>query len=85
MHCQKRLPHRWRKSIRRTLNNNKVDEVEYPLDLPSGRHWFLARVSPIFSPDGSSKTVSILVRDITERKQAEEALKASRIQVSQHF
>ena len=66
---------RLEESIRRALNNNKVEEVEYPLDLPSGRHWFLARVSPIYSPDGSGKSVSILVRDITERKQAEEALK----------
>ena len=66
---------RLEESIRRALNKNKVEEVEYPLDLPRGRHWFLARVSPIYSPDGFSKSVSILVRDITEPKQAEEALK----------
>ncbi|HUI88132.1 MAG TPA: PAS domain S-box protein [Anaerolineales bacterium] len=58
-------------AIGRALTDRKVGEVDYPLDLPNGRHWFLARINPIPSPDASRRTVSLLVRDITERKKAE--------------
>ncbi len=68
-------------SVLHTLNNNKVEEVEYPLDLPNGRHWFLARISPIRSLQGSEKTVSMLVRDITEHKQAEQAILGKRTKI----
>ena len=62
-------------AIQRVLQANEVEEIEYSLDLRSGRHWFLARISPIASPDSSNQTVSMLVRDITERKAAQEAIR----------
>ena len=62
-------------ATQRVLKANDVEEIEYPLILPSGLHWFLARISPITSPNGNSQTVSMLVRDITERKAAQEVMR----------
>ncbi len=62
-------------AIGRVLKANQVEEMEYSLDLRDGLYWFLARLSPIDSPDGTNKTVSILVRDITERKAAQEVIR----------
>jgi PAS domain S-box-containing protein len=64
-------------AIRRVLNSNQVEELEYPLDVASGRRWFLARISPIVSTDNPGRTVSMLVRDVTTRRQAEEAHRVS--------
>ena len=61
-------------ATQRVLKTNHVEEMEYPLILPSGLHWFLARISPITSPNGNSQTVSMLVRDITERKATQEVM-----------
>lgn len=40
-----------------------------------GERWFLGRVSPIPSADGTYRTLCLLARDITERKRGEEALR----------
>ncbi|MCS6806583.1 MAG: PAS domain S-box protein [Acidobacteriota bacterium] len=59
---------------RRVLLTGHAESVEYPLEVMGGKRWFLARISPIPSADGSYKTVCVLARDITERKQMEQAL-----------
>lgn len=59
---------------RRVLATGQAESAEYSLDVMRGRRWFLARISPIPSADGSYKTVCVLARDITERKQMEQAL-----------
>jgi len=59
-------------AIKRSFAGNIPQSIEYPLEVIGGNRWFMARVSPILSPDGSTHTVSVLVRDITERKQIEE-------------
>jgi PAS domain S-box-containing protein len=64
-------------SIARVLDDGKVVEMEYPLEVSGGMHWFLARFSPILSSGASGRTVSMLVRDITERKHAQQALQKS--------
>ena len=68
----KKIVQRIDESISRVLDSGKVEEVDYPLNLPSGQHWFLARISPIFSTGAPNKTLSLLVRDITQRKIDEE-------------
>ena len=45
--------------------------IEYPLEVGGSQMWFMGRLSLIHSSDPSSKTVSMLVRDITEKKLAE--------------
>ncbi|MCS6291671.1 MAG: PAS domain S-box protein, partial [Nitrospira sp.] len=70
-------------AIARVLADGTSEETEYSLDLRDGRRWFLARTNPILASDGSYKTVSMLVRDITERKQAEEALRTSQEKLKQ--
>jgi len=67
--------------FKRVLASGRSEEVEYTLDLPGGKRCFLARISPIRSADGSSKRVCVLVRDTTERKQAEEALRLMQFSV----
>ena len=52
--------------------------MEYSIALPAGERWFLARISPIFSADGVCRTVCMLARDITDRKDAETSLKLMR-------
>ena len=64
-------------SIQRVLDDGNVVELEYPLEVTDGLRWFLARFSPILSSGASGGTVSMLVRDITERKHAQQALQKS--------
>nr|WP_227625134.1 PAS domain S-box protein [Fimbriimonas ginsengisoli] len=61
----------------RVMANLEPESLEYSLDLPDGKHWFLARISPILGSDGSCQTVCLLARDISARKMAEEALRRS--------
>ncbi len=62
---------------RQALTSGRSEEVEYPLEVMGGARWFQARLNPIPAAAGAAKTVSMLVRDITERKRVEEALRAS--------
>jgi PAS domain S-box-containing protein len=59
-------------AIKLSLTGNIPQIIEYPLEVIGGKRWFMARVSPILSPEGSTHTVSVLVRDITEHKRIEE-------------
>jgi diguanylate cyclase (GGDEF)-like protein/PAS domain S-box-containing protein len=62
-------------AFKRVLGSGQAESIEYPLTLRGETHWFLARISPIPSADGSFKTVCMFARDITDRKKAEEALR----------
>jgi diguanylate cyclase (GGDEF)-like protein/PAS domain S-box-containing protein len=61
-------------SCRRVLAGGRPEEIEYPLEVIGGARWFLARISAVPGTDGVAKTVSLLVRDITERKRSEKTL-----------
>lgn len=63
--------------IDKTLSTKETQSLEYSLDLESGKHWFLARVSPIVSPQEEVPRVCMIVLDITERKKLEETIAAS--------
>ncbi len=58
------------KYIRQALKERQTLSVEYSLTVNQQELWFSASVSPL-----SEKTVLWVARDITERKQAEEALR----------
>ncbi len=59
----------------RVLSTGQPESIEYSLDLPTrGRRHFLGRISPVPGAGGAPKTVCLLVRDVTELKQAEASL-----------
>jgi PAS domain S-box-containing protein len=60
--------------IRNVLKSGHGESVEYSVPVDSEEHWFLARVSPVPSPEGDPKTVCMTARDITDRKLAEKEL-----------
>jgi diguanylate cyclase (GGDEF)-like protein/PAS domain S-box-containing protein len=56
---------------RNVLETGSPEIWEYGLEVPAGVRWFQSRVAPIFGPDGRSTRICLLVRDITEQKEAE--------------
>jgi diguanylate cyclase (GGDEF)-like protein/PAS domain S-box-containing protein len=60
--------------IQRVMASGKPEHIECEVDVIAGRRWFLARVTPIYSGDGLCRSVCLLARDITLRKQAEREL-----------
>lgn len=65
-------------AIQRVLAGGPPESIEYPLETMGGQHWFLARISPILTLAEPAQTVSVLIRNVTGRKQAEADLKNSR-------
>lgn len=63
--------------VARVAADGKTEEVEYSLEVSGGRRWFAARTSPIAPKGHGSNTVSMVVRDITDRKMAEDGLRVS--------
>jgi PAS domain S-box-containing protein len=65
---------RFRPIFQRVLETGRAENVEGQLRVRAGDRWFLARITPVPSADGESKTVCLLARDITERKRVEQTL-----------
>jgi PAS domain S-box-containing protein len=65
-------------AFRRVITSGRGESIEYSIPFPSEERWFLARVSPIYSPDGSCRTVCMTSRDITIRKQGEDDLRSAK-------
>ena len=65
-------------ALARVLASGKPETVEYTIGPADDQRWFAARYNPIHAPNHTTRTVSILVRDITERKQAEREVRESR-------
>jgi diguanylate cyclase (GGDEF)-like protein/PAS domain S-box-containing protein len=66
------------KAIEEALRTNSLQTMEYQLEMPSGTRWFEAR----FQPSRHDEIVA-LIRDITERKRAEQAVHESEERFSQ--
>jgi two-component system cell cycle sensor histidine kinase/response regulator CckA len=60
--------------LHRVLKTGQPETIEYSLEVPAGKRWFLARISPVPASDGSFKTVCISTRDITDLKYLQEQL-----------
>jgi PAS domain S-box-containing protein len=63
-------------AVKRVVISGRPESIEYPLEVTGGQRWFLARISPIVDSDNTYRSVSMLIRNITERKQAEQAYAA---------
>jgi PAS domain S-box-containing protein len=65
-------------SFSRVTASGHGESIEYSIPSANEKRWFLARVSPIYSPDGSCRTVCMTSRDITIRRQNEDDLRAAK-------
>ncbi|HBZ68544.1 MAG TPA: hypothetical protein DEP35_01820 [Deltaproteobacteria bacterium] len=73
---------RFTKPLRRVLVTGVPERIEYPLALADGEHWFLGRLTRLPGIDGGPDTICMGITDITERKQAEEALRESEAELA---
>jgi len=69
----------------RVLITGRGEELEYSLDVPAGKRWFLARMNRVPSADNDQYTLCLAVRDVTDRKLAEEKLLVSEEKFSKAF
>ena len=69
----------------RVLITGRGEELEYSLDVPAGKRWFLARMNRVPSADNDQYTLCLAVRDVTGRKLAEEKLLVSEEKFSKAF
>ncbi|MBU8932953.1 MAG: PAS domain S-box protein [candidate division Zixibacteria bacterium] len=58
-------------------NTNEVQEIDYPLEISGKERWFDAKISPRFGVDHELTGFTVVVRDITDRREADEALRES--------
>ncbi len=58
--------------IKRTLESNSLQIIEYHLEVPAGKRWFEARLTPVKLPEGKPTMVVCLARDVTDRKRLED-------------
>ena len=68
-----------------TLSSNAAQTLEYPVVMGGEQLWYAAHYNIIHGQTGMPQNVSILVRDITARKQAEEALRQSQENFAKAF
>jgi PAS domain S-box-containing protein len=62
---------------RKVFETGEKQILEFPIDTASGTRRLEMRLLPEFAPDGSVESLMTLTRDVTERAQAEAALRAS--------
>jgi PAS domain S-box-containing protein len=67
--------HPFSELFRRVIEQGVGEDIEFPVDFPTGRRWFQARVSAVGRGAQKSHSVCLLARDITQRRLAEEALR----------
>jgi signal transduction histidine kinase/CheY-like chemotaxis protein len=69
--------------IRSVVTKCRAERIVYEVDRADSHRWFLARVSPIRSIDGSCGRVCMLAREITEQKHIEQELRKTRDEAEQ--
>jgi PAS domain S-box-containing protein len=68
----------WRAHDHQVMATGKSIQIEEVADLQDGHHVFLANKFPLVDADGHTYGVGAISHDITERKKAEEVLKAAK-------
>lgn len=64
-------------AIHRSIESRTTQTVEYSLDVPAGSRRFEGSFSPMQTDPGEIEKVVLIARDVTDRKQADEALRES--------
>jgi diguanylate cyclase (GGDEF)-like protein/PAS domain S-box-containing protein len=64
----------WDTNLRRAFDTGSDREFDYPFETPYGPRWFHTRMVPEWADAGSVDRVLVVIRDVTERKAAEEEL-----------
>lgn len=64
----------WHEAVERAFTKGQEQLLEYEVMLPKGNVTFYSRVVPELAADGSVSSVLVVARDITELKQAQNAL-----------
>ena len=67
----------------RIFDTGLQDVVEFDMMLPSGLRHLIGIGVPEFSPDGEVTSALSIVRDITERKRSDEALRSTNAAINQ--
>jgi PAS domain S-box-containing protein len=70
----KHLYHEYMIRLKNVFESGNPERIEYRIETKQGWRWRLARVSPIIDSDGILRSVSVLAKDITERKEMESSL-----------
>jgi PAS domain S-box-containing protein len=66
-----------REAIDAALATQEVQQFDYALDIGGDERWFSAKVSTRVDRDGSPAGVTVVARDITDRKRAEQGLESA--------
>jgi diguanylate cyclase (GGDEF)-like protein/PAS domain S-box-containing protein len=74
LHAPADLVDIWDTNLRRAFETGSAGEFDYPFETPYGLRWFHTRMVPEWAGDGSVERVLVVIRDVTERKAAEEEL-----------
>jgi PAS domain S-box-containing protein len=65
----------WERSVREVFSVGEVRNVEFTYSGPPQRRHYTSALVPEFAPGGQVETVLCVTRDVTERKNAEDALR----------
>ena len=65
----------WDNKLHQIFNSGQEGTLEFEFSSPTGLRYFESRLVPEFGPTGEVEKVLSIVRDITERKHAEEEIK----------
>ena len=68
---------RWAAGARRAFATGRQQEIEITFPTPEGERHYMSHMVPELGADGQVESVLAIARDITERKHAELALRAS--------
>lgn len=71
------LQAQWRAAVEAVFASGQETETEFEFQTPAGLRYYHSRLVPERAPDGSIHTVLNIARDVTERRVAELALRAS--------
>jgi len=67
----------WEERIRKVFNSREALDADGYFSTVSGMKFYQSRCVPEFGADGTVASVLVISRDLTERKQSEQALRAS--------
>ncbi|MCX6154352.1 MAG: ATP-binding protein [Candidatus Kapabacteria bacterium] len=67
-------------AIQSVVDTGDIQQFDYSINTPEGEIWYSAKVSKRHSQDGNYAGVTIVARNITERKMHEEELASAKVQ-----